>query len=946
MSRRRLVLTMIVCLMSGGPGWSGASASAASRAEHLLRQMEAYARRGDRVRALAAGRTALATYEDALGAEHMQTGQAAHRVAQCAIGLNDYASAAAPAERALRIARKCKDQDRTFLVAALVSAGVVAIGRASYETAQQHLEEALGLAKTGPNTYTAAAPHVLSHLASLHQHWGNYRQAEEYLLVALALREKESAKPTLAGAQALVDLARLYTNLGDYQRAEPYLARAFLMRKQLLPPNHPQIADTLDALGRLNRKLEEFTLAERCLSDSLARRERAQGRRHPSTANTLHFYATLKSDLGKTQEAYDLQKEALDILTSSRGAPPVLVQVHCHNLGWFALGLDRLEEAERLLQRSLALARQGAGQATEDEANVLASLAIVAWRKDRTSEALELATRSNRIYDRLLERTMRLGSQSQKLGFLRKIEGKTHLAFNLVVSTPSADPAAVEAAYTTMLRRKGRAADSLVDRDARAPGRSDRRALEAQNHVQRLREELSHLALSPHKRFDREESKRLWLLERDLSSYLRVLSAGRNTAVDLSALPTAAQVAGKVPEGSALIDYVLYRRRNLKLPKTARKRGPWYCAAFVLLGPGRWSVVDLGPAAPIERAVHDLRRALARPDTREYTDRAAALARLVWAPLHGALGPRRNLMIAPDGKLHLVPFAVLPDAAGDPLLTHHQMVYLNSGRELLRAPRPALVLGPPMGLGCPQYDAHVAAPAATGPAAPLHFRPLSGTKAELESLVGILPRLQAAFGSQATERLLKRVRRPSILHIATHGFFLDRPAVLPAGVRGLKRREEPAPTPNQLPPDFQIYQHPFLRCGLAFAGANHFAAGGEDGVLTALEAAGLDLLGTQLVVLSACDTGVGEAVQGEGVFGLRRAFYIAGARTLVVSLWKVHDQATQQLMTGFYRNLKNGQGKATALRNAQLSLRKQREWRHPFFWAGFIVSGDSGPCAL
>jgi CHAT domain-containing protein len=116
--------------------------------------------------------------------------------------------------------------------------------------------------------------------------------------------------------------------------------------------------------------------------------------------------------------------------------------------------------------------------------------------------------------------------------------------------------------------------------------------------------------------------------------------------------------------------------------------------------------------------------------------------------------------------------------------------------------------------------------------------------------------------------------------------------------------------------------------------------GGDDGILTALEAAGLNLWGTKLVTLSACDTGVGEVKNGDGVYGLRRSFVLAGAETLVMSLWPVSDYVTRELMTAYYKELKQGLGRSEALRKVQLHMLKRPDRVHPFYWASFIQSGE------
>jgi CHAT domain-containing protein len=192
---------------------------------------------------------------------------------------------------------------------------------------------------------------------------------------------------------------------------------------------------------------------------------------------------------------------------------------------------------------------------------------------------------------------------------------------------------------------------------------------------------------------------------------------------------------------------------------------------------------------------------------------------------------------------------------------------------------------------------------------------------EARSIQALFPDSIFLTGTAATEAALKQTEAPRVLHIATHGFFLSEPAA------------SASPSP----------QNPLLRSGLALANANSHAnsnANGDDGILTALEASGLNLWGTKLVALSACDTGLGEVKTGEGVYGLRRAFVMAGADSLLMSLWSVSDYSTRRLMTDYYKNLKQGQGRGEAMRKVQLQLLSSNPKLHPFYWANFIQVGE------
>jgi CHAT domain-containing protein len=211
--------------------------------------------------------------------------------------------------------------------------------------------------------------------------------------------------------------------------------------------------------------------------------------------------------------------------------------------------------------------------------------------------------------------------------------------------------------------------------------------------------------------------------------------------------------------------------------------------------------------------------------------------------------------------------------------------------------------------------------------------------------VAALLSVEPWLGQGVLEGRLKAGRSPRILHIATHGFFLpDQERDPNKDQLGLGVVDE---TAGDRLGQLSNVENPLLRSGLALAGANTWLKGdvlpkeAEDGILTAEDVSGLDLLATELVVLSACETGLGQVQVGEGVFGLRRAFVLAGAKTLVMSLWKVPDQQTQELMVGFYRRILTGQPRSDALRGAQLAMKAK--YANPLYWGAFICQGDPGP---
>lgn len=356
---------------------------------------------------------------------------------------------------------------------------------------------------------------------------------------------------------------------------------------------------------------------------------------------------------------------------------------------------------------------------------------------------------------------------------------------------------------------------------------------------------------------------------------------------------------------------------------------------------------DLGQASEIDAAVKEFREALLNSESKDVMQVARKLDEKIMKPLRGLLGDKKQLLISPDGLLNLIPFEALVDEQNHYLVENYAFTYLTSGRDLLRMQVSRESKGKPLLIANPLFGAPDAAQISelkpksgnsrrktvniTRSLSDTYFAPLSATAREARSIQALFPEAIFLNGMQATKAALKQATAPRILHIATHGFFLE------DNKNDIESESKPATRTMDINAKIE---NPLLRSGLALAGANQRNSTKDDGILTALEAAGLNLWGTKLVVLSACDTGIGEVKNGEGVYGLRRAFVLAGAETLVMSLWSISDDVTRELMINYYKNLKQGTGRGAALRQVQLEMLKKKGREHPFYWAGFIQSGE------
>jgi CHAT domain-containing protein len=348
------------------------------------------------------------------------------------------------------------------------------------------------------------------------------------------------------------------------------------------------------------------------------------------------------------------------------------------------------------------------------------------------------------------------------------------------------------------------------------------------------------------------------------------------------------------------------------------------------------------------------------------------LRQQIWDPLLPHLSSAARVFVVPDGALHLVSFAALPTTASRYLVETGPLIhYLSTERDLLPSEAGGLARGGLLALGGPAFDESSLAPVASQESfrgtrsacsdfQSMRFDPLPASLKEVDDVVALWNQAHGAgtevaqrgsaepspdtirlTGAAASESAFKaKAAGRRVLHLATHGFFL--------GGRCASALDPSARSTSAAAPAKIARENPLLLSGLILAGANLrnvAAPDQEDGVLTAEEVAALNLSGVEWTVLSGCDTGVGEVRVGEGVFGLRRAFQVAGVKTVIMSLWPVEDQATHQWMTALYAGrLMKKLSTADAVREASLAVLRQRRAKgfstHPFHWAGFVGGGD------
>jgi len=936
---------------------------------------------------------ALMTREKTLGKEHEDVANTLNNLCTLFMYRGNFQSARPLAERAIKIHKKALKPGDPDLAYSLNNLAMVLQGLGDYSSARPLLQRALDLREKALGPEHPLVALSLNNLAMWHWRMGEYDRARP-----LYERSAEITRVSLGDSHpdygtALNNLATLLDDMGDYARARTLLEQSLKIMEAKLGPDHLNVAAALNNLALLLQTMGDYGRAEKLLVRSLETKEKVVGQKHPDYLTSLMNLGILQQYLGDYDEARRLLEAALRLREESQGSDHPDVASSLVNLARVYLRLREQEKAEKLYERALKIREKVLGPDHLHLADILNDLGLIRFNQKKKDQARELVRRAfeikkkafgaghpavmlnriNVVYmhwalgeaDKAREEMQQAFEyiQANVLPLLEATSERERIALilsqrgylNTYLSLFSRQQDAARA-YRAVLRWKGVVANTLAAQRAAILASREPELKETFEELQRLRRTLAKVVFAVPPGGDRERWNQ-WIesLNRQKDELERRLAQKSRAFAKKKILSEAGteEICRQLEPDQALVDYLEYELLVPDDPKNLEgSRRRWKFTAFLLLG-GNCSApvrVEIGDSKPIDEAVEHYRRLVTQSTSVDRKNRAAKILKeLIWDPLADKLGKRRRVWIVPDGSLNSVPFSALVGKDGDYLIEEYTFGYLSSSLDLVRLAQPerktqgALIAG---GIDYARAEDAGAAPGPAGSRAPkaesgiFPLEALPGSRAEAEKVADLLSEgkigpVAVLTGAKASEQRIKRLSSGKrFLHLATHGFFATgkvRSALAGSRGAGLDARSGGF--------------NPMLLSGVVLAGANAGAnLGGatEDGVLTALEVSGLDLRGTELVTLSACETGLGELVTGEGVMGLRRAFAEAGARALLLSLWKIPDEETRMLMEEFYRQVSSAPDidKARALRNAQMkTISETKEKPDPRNWAAFILSG-------
>ncbi len=770
---------------------------------------------------------------------------------------------------ALDMRRSMFGDNNTGVAASLNNYAVVKYNQARYNEAERDFESALGIMRN--NNLEGSMPYaiLLNNRAILFQGIGRFPEAEAALQEAVSISEKLKNSKSTNHLKFLSNLALLYQQSGKYTEAEAlYLS----MEKRL-------------------------------------------GKNNPDYASMLNNQAALYLVMGKEEKVEELLKRSIAIYKSNFGEDNPAYAKAVSDLGNFYRYKERYEEADTHLERALVIRENTLGKSHPLYVQSQEDIAILSWKRKSWSKAFmmyrDVMDKSLDFIDKYFPPM----SEAEKTKYWDVLSPRFQRFYNFGLEATLENPAIVQDLYDYHIATKALLLNST---------NKVKQAIFSSNDPLLIRDYVTWLdqkeTLARLYAYSKEELKTQKI---NLDSMVRAANAMEKSLSERSEDFSSGFGAKKITfrdirslltDTEAVVEIIRIQTFNHRFEDDAK-----YVAMVLTKQDDIPRLVVLPNGKHLEtRYAKYYRTMIQQRSQDDYSFDQ------YWAQIEAELKGKKQIYVSPDGVYNQINLNTLKRPDGDFVINRFDLTILGNSKDLvsLKSKKAVARKKEATLVGFPDYG---------GP----ELSALPGTKVEIDGVSKILKgsgyQVKQFMAKDATEANLKSVKGPSLMHIATHGYFLQ--DVESTGYAFGVSIEN-------------ANNNPLLRSGLMLAGASATISGkrmpnlesNDNGILTAYEAMNLNLEGTDLVILSACETGLGDIKAGEGVYGLQRAFLVAGADALIMSLWKVDDAATQQLMTAFYSNWVKLGNKQKAFKQAQLQLLAKH--KDPFLWGAFVMMGQ------
>jgi CHAT domain-containing protein/tetratricopeptide (TPR) repeat protein len=774
----------------------------------------------------------------------------------------------------------------------------------------------------------------LVNLANVYMEEGLFEKSEPLYRQAQRIYKSSTGANTKNYANTLHALSKVQSSMGLFAEARTLLLQTLEVQGKTLGTAHPDYANALNSLGMLYSNMSQFEKADSAYAVSLELRKSAGGDESYSYAQSLNNIAELYMFTGRHREALKMYEECLTIALNTVGKNHPDYATYLNNMGQAKFKAGSYDDAQRSLEKALALREEIFGRTHLLTLEVKSNLLVVLDAQGKLKEAEKIYTFLNEEYLGFIHRKFPHLTEKEKTAFYSTINYHFEAFQSFALRRQKENPSILGEMFDIQLATK-----ALL--------------LNASKKVKELVTESGDEKLKS--LYNDWLGKREYLAKTYSLSESEILTRGikvKNLEAEADSLERKLSLYSPTFSRAYQQNKISWKdiKKYLKPGEAAIEMCRFY------LFDHAW-VDSLNYAALIIRSGSNVPELVVLPNGKKMEARFLKFYRVAikaklqdsqswytyWASIHEKLKDVRKVYFAPDGVYNEINLNTLTDSTGTSLLDRLSIHVLTSTKEIIpakaagRSPSKKTML-----LGRPSYrvrdtEANVSdSRSETNSSRTARwlenasFDDLPGTQKEVEEIATILKKsapVEVYLGEEAREEVIKKTTDAAVLHIATHGFFISEQA-----------NEFERYTRNE-----DSFSDPMLRSGIVLAGVENFQQGGtslerDDGILTALEVCNLRLDNTELVVMSACETGLGEVRYGEGVYGLQRAFRIAGAKAMIMSLWKVDDQATQEMMVLFYNNWIKLSDKRKAFEQAQIEIR--RKYNFPFYWGAFVLLGE------
>ncbi len=811
---------------------------------------------------------------------------------------------------------------------------------------------------------------LLNNLALLHKETDDYSKAEPMLLEALKIRKETVGENSPDYAQSLNGLAALYDDMGNYIKAEALYMQSKDIYKNVLGEKHPDYANSLNNLSLLYQKMGMYAKAESLNIEAIRLKEESLGKKHPSYAQSIHNLAMLYYKIGNSvlspaerieafAKAEPLYIEAIQIDKEFLGEKHQSYAVDLNNLASLYKDMGYYSKAEPLFIEAKNIWKNSLGEKHHLYASSLSNLAglyyLMSLSAPDPDHAAAINSKAAPLYLEAIDicysniwQNFSFMSEKEKERYFHTMAGTFEGFYSFSLKYKNADPGITKTVFDCVAKNKGLLLKSSTAMRMAILSSKDTALIYQYEKWIALEKEIASL-------YSTEVSKREKdpeTLKQEADMIEKNMVRGSQIFSDMEKLQnlTWEKVKKGLAPGEAAIEFFHFNESE------TTKKSPTYCALIVKYDSKYPEMIKLFDEDELSGLLgdfggNDISYVNGLYGTnQEINDK---LYKLIWAPLEKYLNEIKTIYYSPDGLLHKVSFAALSNGKNTYLCDNYDMRQLGTTGKIVSDgdDKPSTDrIGMDEKYLCVGLFGGIEYSTSADSAEAKVWSYLPGTKAEIDNIDQAFQRekikIQFYTGDSATESNFKSIAGEcDIIHLSTHGFFFPDPEEV------LKEESQRIEITADLQFrgtsykdigfglwNFVKNKNPLMRSGLVLAGANRIWSNstpiGEDGVLTALEVTQVDLRRTNLVVLSACETGLGDIKGSEGVYGLQRAFKMAGVKYIIMSLWQVPDKETVEFMEMFYKKLLKSKDVRSAFNDTQKEMRGKYD---PYFWGAFVL---------